>query len=99
MIEKKDFKNARALLEDCQNTAIQIGTSIEASEGEGFVTVGYLEEYCEAVYEVAESISADCNGNKAQKVLDKMIIKAENSVRADIKVRLEIVFCPYKASM
>lgn len=99
MIEKKDFKNARALLEDCQNTAIQIGTSIEASEGEGFVTVGYLEEYCEAVFEVAESISADCNGNKAQKVLDKMIIKAENSVRADIKVRPEIVFCPYKASM
>ncbi|MGN1135972.1 MAG: hypothetical protein ACI4SF_07115 [Oscillospiraceae bacterium] len=99
MIEKKDFKNARVLLEDCQNTAIQIGTSIEASEGEGFVTVGYLEEYCEAVYEVAESIFADCNGNKAQKILDKKIIKAENSVRSDIKVRQEIVFCPYKASM
>lgn len=99
MIDKKDFENVSVLLEDCQNTAVQIGTSIESSEGEGFVTVGYLEEYCEAVYEVATSISDDYSGNKAQKVLDKKLIKAENSVKNDVKVRLEIVFCPYKASM
>lgn len=99
MIDKKDFDNVQMLFEDCQNTAVQVGTTIEASEGEGFVTVGYLEEYCEAVYEVATSISDDYNGNKAQKTLDKKLIKAENSVRNDIKTRLEIVFCPYKASM
>lgn len=99
MIDKKDFENVSVLLEDCQNTAVQIGTSIESSEGEGFVTVGYLEEYCEAVYEVATSISDDYSGNKAQKALDKKLIKAENSVKNDVKVRLEIVFCPYKASM
>ena len=44
MIDKKDFENVQVLLQDCQNTAVQIGTSIESSEGEGFVTVGYLEE-------------------------------------------------------
>lgn len=99
MIDKKDFENVSVLLEDCQNTAVQIGTSIESSEGEGFVTVGYLEEYCEAVYEVATSISDEYSGNKAQKTLDKKLIKAENSVKNDVKVRLEIVFCPYKASM
>lgn len=99
LIDKKDFENVQVLLEDCQNTAVQVGTSIEASEGEGFVTVGYLEEYCEAVYEVATRISDDYSGNKAQKTLDKMLIKAENSVKNDIKVKLEIVFCPYKASM
>ncbi|MGN0666299.1 MAG: hypothetical protein ACI4KF_07205 [Huintestinicola sp.] len=99
MINEKDFENVQVLLEDCQNTAVQIGTTIEASEGEGFVTVGFLEEYCEAVYEVATSISDDYIGNKAQKALDKKLIKAENSLKNDVKVRLEIVFCPYKASM
>ena len=34
-----------------------------------------------------------------QKQLDKKIIKAENSAKNDIKVKLEIVFMPYKASM
>lgn len=98
-IEKKDFENANIILGDCQNTAIQIGEAIESSEGEGFVTVSYLEEYCEAVYEVSTSFLDNYNENKAQKVLDKVLIKAENSVKNDIKVRLEIVFCPYKASM
>ena len=98
-IEKKNFDNANIILGDCQNTAIQIGEAIESSEGESFITVSYLEEYCEAVYEVSSSISDICNGNKAQKVLDKKLIKAENSVKNDVRVRLEIVFCPYKASM
>lgn len=98
-IEKRNFENANIILGDCQNTAIQIGEAIESSEGEGFVTVSYLEEYCEAAYEVSASISDNYNGNKAQKVLDKLLIKTENSVKNDIKVRLEIVFCPYKASM
>lgn len=98
-IDKKDFEGAHIVLEDCQNAAVQIGTSIEDSEGEGFVTVGFLEEYCEAVYEVSTNISDEYNGNKAQKILDKKLIKAENSVKNDIKVKLEIVFLPYKASM
>lgn len=98
-IEKKNFEDANIILGDCQDAAIQIGEAIESSEGESFVTVSYLEEYCEAVYEVSASISDNYNGNKAQKVLDKLLIKAENSVKNDIKVRLEIVFCPYKASM
>lgn len=98
-IDNKDIDNAMALLADCQDTAIQIGGIIEDSEGEGFVTIGFLEEYCEALYEVSTSISEGNNGNNAQKSLDKKLIKAENSVRNDIKVRMEVVFCPYQASM
>lgn len=98
-VSKKDFQNAVSILEDCQNTAIQIGTIIENSEGEGFVTVRFLEEYCEAVYEVSSNLSDETNENKIQKTLDKKLMNAESSVKNDIKVRLEIVFCPYKASM
>lgn len=99
LIDKKDFENAQIVLGDCQNAAVQIGTAIESSEGEGFVTIGFLEEYCEAVYEVFANITDGYNGNKAQKLLDKALIKAENSVKNDVKVKLEIVFLPYKASM
>ena len=98
-IDKKEFDNARNLLADCQDTAIQLGNLIEESEGEGFVTVSFLEEYCEALYEAATNLSADSNGHKVQKQLDKKIIKAENSAKNDIKVKLEVVFMPYKASM
>lgn len=98
-IDKKEYDNAQNLLADCQDTAIQIGNLIEESEGEGFVTVSFLEEYCEALYEAATNLSEESNGHKVQKQLDKKIIKAENSATNDIKVKLEIVFMPYKASM
>lgn len=99
LIEKKDYEGARIILGDCQNAAVRIGTAIEQSEGEGFVTVGYLEDYCEAVYEAAENISDESSGNKVRKQLDKQLIKAENSAKSDINVKLEIVFFPYKSSM
>ena len=98
-IDKKEYENAQNLLADCQDTAIQLGNLIEESEGEGFVTVSFLEEYCEALYEVATNLSDETNGHKVQKQLDKKIIKAENSAKNDIKVKFEIVFMPYKASM
>lgn len=99
LIEKKDFDCANIVLGDCQNTALQLGEIIENSEGEGFITVSFLEEYCEEVYKVSTSINENYNANKAQKSLDKSLIKIENSVKNDIKVQLEIVFLPYKASM
>lgn len=98
-IEKKEYENAQNLLADCQETAIQLGNLIEESEGEDFVTVSFLEEYCEALYEAATNLSEESNGYKVQKQLDKKIIKAENSAKIDINVKLEIVFMPYKASM
>ena len=97
-IDKKEYENAQNLLADCQDTAIQIGNLIEESEGEGFVTVSYLEEYCESLYEASLNLSAS-NGYKVQKQLDKKIINAENSAKNEIKVKLEVVFMPYKASM
>lgn len=108
---------ARQLLEDCQNAAIQIGTMIEESEGEGFVTVGMLEEYCELAYQIHEGLQAEmvnqesanvsnpryglgtASSRKLQKVLQKHLIRIENSVKNDIPVRTEAVFLPYKASM
>ena len=96
-IEKGKTDDLQSLFGDCQQTAIQLGTIIEESEGEGFVTVSYLESYCEAVYEIATS--GENNASKIKKTLDKKLMTAESSAKNDIKVKLEIVFMPYKASM
>ncbi len=98
-VGKKEYENAQGLLADCQNTAIQLGELIEGSEGEGIATISYIEEYCEALYEISVNLSEETNGNKIQKQLDKKMLSIESSVKNDIKVKLEIVFMPYKASM
>ncbi len=99
LVSQQDFDSAYAVLGDCQSTAIQLGELIETLEGEGFVTVRHLEEYCEELYSVSTEFSENTNGNKVKKSLDKKIIAVENSVKNDIKVKLEIVFMPYKVSM
>ena len=100
-IEKKDISAAQSLLADCQEGAVQLGTLIETTEGEGFVTIPLLEAYCEVVFQVHEELGADTtvNANNIYKKLKRALIQISNSIRNDIKVRPEIVFMPYKASM
>lgn len=100
-IEEEISAQAQELLADCQNAAVAIGTLIEDTEGEGYPTVMVLEEYCELVYQIYESLSSDSNvnANKIYKSLRQKLIKAQNSIRNDIKIRKESVFLPYKASM
>lgn len=100
-IESKHIDSAANLLVDCQQCAITLGEIIEQSEGEGFVTVSYLEEYCEIVYQIYEKLSLgqDITAAKAYKLLNQSLIKINNSVTHDIIVRKEAVFLPYKASM
>ncbi len=99
-VDNGNFNLARQFLGDCQNAAIQIGTMIEETEGEGFVTVGLLEEYCELAYQIHEGLQMGTqNPRKLQKILQKYLVHIENSVKQDIPMRTEAVFLPYKASM
>lgn len=100
-IAEKNIAVAQELLGQCQQGAIELGGLIEKIEGEGFVTVSYLEKYCEIVYGMYEEISAESvvNAEKVYKHLRKALLAVENSVRNDIPVRKEVVFFPYKASM
>ena len=92
---------AQELLGQCQQGAIELGNLIEKTEGEGFVTVSYLEKYCEIVYGFYQEISSEVevNAEKVYKHLRKTLLTIENSVRNDIPLRKEVVFFPYKASM
>ena len=97
---RQDYIFVQDMLAECQTTAASLGEIIEKLEGEGHISVLYLEEYCEVLFCVYEDInSGNISENKAHKMLRKQLIKIENSVKNDIAVRREIVFFPYKASM
>ncbi len=100
-IEQKKHLSAVGLLEDCQNSAISLGTLIEKTEGEGHPTVALLEEYCELVYRIHEGLSEGSIiiANKIYKPLRQKLVKIFNSLQHDVAIRLEAVFLPYKASM
>ncbi len=110
-VQKKAYAATQNMLADCQELAIAIGESIEQSEGAGHTTVLLIEAYCEVLFRVSEEIrykqeagksnfsENDVNENKVWKILNKQLIKVENSINNDITVRLEMVFFPYKASM
>lgn len=111
-IGKGTFDVAMQLLIECQNGAISIGTMIEEQEGEGTSTVGILEEYCELVYCFHEELAPLVSGQALRSdkmitgleeqwsmVLDDIAKRLQYSLQHDIKVKKEVVFLPYNASM
>lgn len=99
-IKSNQIEQIFSLLADCQNTAIHIGQIIEKIEGEDFITVSYLENYCDELYQVSLALKEkDINANNILKRLNKSLVDVENSIKIDIKVKYEVVFMPYKASM
>ena len=65
---------------------------IDANAGEGTQPVVLLEQYCEMLFLVN-------NGDLSDKHLRKQLIKIENSVKHELKLRIEMVFLSYRASM
>lgn len=99
-IDKKNYVPAQDMLIQCQECAITLGTAIETMEGEGFVTVSHVEAYCDVVFHCHEELNdSNISANKIYKKLKKQLVCIENSVRNDIRIRKEVAFFPYKASM
>lgn len=100
-LERKKDADMLSILADCQDGAIALGTMIEQSEGEGFSTVLLLEEYCELIYRIHEGITkkGESGADNICGELNGLLSRISNSIKYDIKVRKEVVFLPYKASM
>ena len=100
-IEKKQSASALALLEQCQQGAISVGTLIDSLEGDGTEAVRCLESYCEQVYGLYTDLQQGTPVNiwQVAKKLKKMITRCESAIRHQIPTRREVVFLPYKASM
>lgn len=89
------------LLGQCQESAIKLGNLIESEEGQSFVTVSLLEDYCELIYQIHEAICQDARFDMDE-VYDKLqsfLLRISESIKNDIKTNIEAVFLPYKASM
>lgn len=56
LLEAGNYTQAMKLLERCQGYAISLGQQIESTEGENLITVSFLEDYCEFVYQIYETI-------------------------------------------
>ncbi len=89
------------LLEACQSRAIYTGTLIEEDCGEGSVTVGILEEYCELLYEIHELISEESITENAAYVIvenmEEIFKKLAESIKQEVFNRREVVFMPFRA--
>lgn len=84
-------------LGDCQEAAVQIGNVIEQSEGEGTASVAYLEQYCEELYQISGQLGS-ITPQVFKSRLEEALGRAEAEV-GRIKIKKEVVFLPYKASM
>lgn len=100
-IEAKRNDVAMGLLGQCQEGAMELGNLIEKEEGEDFAAIPLLQSYCELTYQLYEGLyqNEGLSGSRVYKNLRKALTPIENSIKNDIKARLEIVFLPYKASM
>ena len=56
-LESKEIEISLTLLEQCQQSAIELGLIIETEEGEGTNMVCYLEDYCELIYQIYRKIT------------------------------------------
>lgn len=98
-LKKHELASVQTMLAECQEFAVELGNAIEETEGEDCVTVSHVEEYCETLFCVFEEINSVCDAGKIYKVLNRELLRVENSVKNDIPIRREIVFFPYKAAM
>ena len=74
---------------------------IESSEGEDFVIVRMIGNYCEWIYQIYEKL----HHHEADEVISmyeesyKLLAQIADSLEHEVKIRWEVVFLPYKASM
>lgn len=102
-LQERDWKqpDLAAVLADCQEAAIALGTNLEQRGEIGFQLTHILEEYCENLYQLGERLDG---GNQeecvqiAEKIDSQLAVLKEN-LEEQWEDKREIVFLPYKASM
>lgn len=100
-VQAENLEQVVALLGECQNLAIRLGTRIEEEQGERHPTVRILEEYCELVFSLytrltaGESVYGETSGIPALAEYEKRLAE---SLSRDIKEKRKVVFIPYKSS-
>jgi len=93
-------QGAAEALVQCQESAITLGTYIDTLGGEFASLVHILEDYCENIYQMSESLSDENFCRKVSKKIQRQLTGLQNGIRYDLpEDKKEVVFLPYKASM
>lgn len=93
-------EKAAEALAQCQESAIALGTYIDTLGEKHASLVHVLEDYCENIYQMSESLSDENTCRKVSKRIQKQLTGLCNSIKYDMpEDRKEVVFLPYKASM
>ena len=79
-------------LGNVQQLAIDMGTMVESCKGEGFVTVNYIQEYCEYIFKLYEAIVNNAFDNKYLNDLFASLEKVKDSIDNHILERKEVLF-------
>lgn len=88
------------VLSQIQELVIQIGNTIEDSEGEGHETIPRLEQACELLYQLSCSLDQAESGNRMRiQNLKVIFMEVKKEIEEKIPVKLEILFVPYQVSM
>ncbi|MCQ2517884.1 MAG: LicD family protein [Lachnospiraceae bacterium] len=97
LLEKSDFESAISILEKCQELAITLGTGLEQKYAErSGEAVGFLEKYCEAVFELSMKIQSGENvGKRDSTTLGDIMTDAVNELDK-VKSTGNILFIVYK---
>lgn len=92
---------AAGALAQCQESAIFLGTYIEKMYGNKyFYIVKSLEDYCENIYQMNNTLSDDDLCRKWSRITLGQLAEIDKKIRSDIPDdKKEVVFLPYKASM
>ena len=93
-------QGAAEALVQCQESAIALGTYIDTLDEKYAGLVHILEDYCENIYRMSESLPEENICRKLSKKIQKQLNGLYNSIKYDMpEDRKEVVFLPYKASM
>ena len=55
-IDRNNSVAAQDMLAQCQKCAVSIGNAIETLEKEDCVTISYIQDYCDFVYQIYEAL-------------------------------------------
>lgn len=102
-IDSGKTEEIMTLLQDMQDTAVQVGESIEETEGEGTKAVTLLEQFCDELWQISQyvneaiSVAQNKEVDKLQ-TLVTLLAMVRDKIQ-DFKETTEVVFLPYNASM
>ncbi len=84
----------------CQESALEVGNCLETLGEAGQAIVPFLEEYCEQLYCLSQSLDNRTGYKKLTKAIRKQLLQIREKICHELpKERKEVIFLPYKAAM